>query len=299
MDDDVLSLLTRKERLALAFFGAVNRRHKARFARLGDLVAASVIGGCTGLQADLYGVDRLSRLDPTRSILLACNHRSFFDQFVVGERLMRLGLPHHFFFPVRAPYFYETYGGILINLLLSGGAMYPPIFRDRERAALNQRALEELAAFLAQPASIVGIHPEGTRNKGPSPYELLPAQPGIGKVWLKAREHTQVLPVFITGLTNGVHLELLANVGLRPKPRIVIVFGEPLRDDAVAGLSENRPAHQKKAADRIAAAITALMPEEQAARAGGRLPDVRGWPRRRHRIELTPALPAADPAGPS
>src|SRR5690606_38704798 len=126
---------------------------------------------------------------------------------------------------------YETYSGILINLMLSGGAMYPPIFRDRERAALNQHALAELADFLRDPRTIVGIHPEGTRGKGPSPYELLPAQPGIGKVWLEARSTTQVLPAFITGLTNAVHRELAANVGLRPKPRIVVVFGEPLRDD--------------------------------------------------------------------
>ena len=69
-------------------------------------------------------------------------------------------------------------------------------------------------------------------------------------------------------------------------PQDAGVFGEPLGEDGVVDLAENRPAHQKKAADRIAAAIAALMPEEQAARAGGALPDVRGWPRRRHRDAL-------------
>jgi len=61
-------------------------------------------------------------------------------------------------------------------------AMYPPIFRERSRAALNLVGLDELAWLLRRGGTFLGIHPEGTRGKGDDPYTLLPAQPGVGRI---------------------------------------------------------------------------------------------------------------------
>ena len=46
------------------------------------------------------------------------------------------------------------------------------------------------------------MHPEGTRGKGPDPYELLPAQPGVGKLALVGKP--VVIPAFILGLGNDI-----------------------------------------------------------------------------------------------
>mgnify|MGYP001480307136 CR=1 FL=1 len=43
-----------------------------------------------------------------------------------------------------------------------------------------------VAALPDQPGTVVGLHPEGTRGKGPDPYTFLPAQPGVGKLALVA-----------------------------------------------------------------------------------------------------------------
>jgi 1-acyl-sn-glycerol-3-phosphate acyltransferase len=72
---------------------------------------------------------------------------------------------------------------------------------------------------------IIGFHPEGKRNKdAATPYEFLPAQPGIGKVILAARP--QVVPVFIAGLGNDLPKQVLGNWFGGEKIRIW--FGEPL-----------------------------------------------------------------------
>ena len=71
---------------------------------------------------------------------------------------------------------------------------------------------------------IIGFHPEGKRNLEGGPYELLPAQPGIGKAIYTAQP--QVIPVFITGLGNDLPKQILGNWTGGPKIRIW--FGEPI-----------------------------------------------------------------------
>jgi 1-acyl-sn-glycerol-3-phosphate acyltransferase len=107
----------------------------------------------------------------------------------------------------------------------------------------------------------VGFHPEGTRNKGPDPYQLLPAQPGAGEVALKSRPLV-VVPAFVTGLTNKLGHEIAAN--LRGRDPIVAVYGEPI--DLSAFPAETRLAHHKKCADLFCERISALMEEERRVR---------------------------------
>jgi len=208
------------------------------------------------------GWDRLEAIPDGASFLLVSNHRSFFDQFIIGWLLFCSKRYHRkSTFPVRANFFYEHPPGLLISLLLGGGSMFPPFFRRPEAKAFNRYSLSILVNLLREPGNLIGFHPEGTRNKGPDPYHLLPAQPGVGELALKARP--VILPAFITGLTNDLMSELWANI--RRRRPIVIVFGSPV--DVADWPTETRLSHAKKCADMLSEKIAALMEEEKAVRA--------------------------------
>lgn len=81
-----------------------------------------------------------------------------------------------------------------------------------------------MAERLKSPKTLVGIHPEGTRNKGGDPYELLPPEPGFGRVALYARPI--VIPIFINGLSNNPVDEISQNFG--SKRPVIVVYGDPI-----------------------------------------------------------------------
>ena len=77
-----------------------------------------------------HGFENFEKADPNKGVLLVANHRTFYDHFVITSRLFRLfGAHHNIFFPVRSTFFYENLLGLLINLTLAVGFMYPPIWR--------------------------------------------------------------------------------------------------------------------------------------------------------------------------
>ncbi len=86
---------------------------------------------------DIHGFERVPVLQPDQSYVLVCNHRSFFDLYVVGSFLLAHGLRHRMVYPVRANFFYDHPLGFLLNGTMSFFAMYPALFRDRHRQALN------------------------------------------------------------------------------------------------------------------------------------------------------------------
>src|SRR6185436_8256617 len=96
----------------------------------------------------MHGRERVPPLDPTKSYICVSNHRSFFDLYVVTGWLVKLGMPHRLVFPVRSEFFYDQPLGLFVNGVMSFFAMYPPIFRERSRAALNLAGLDELAWLL-------------------------------------------------------------------------------------------------------------------------------------------------------
>src|SRR4029077_7539174 len=106
-------------------------------------------------------------------------------------------------FPVRAEFFYDHPLGLLLNVALTGMAMFPPVFRHGRRRALNAWSRARCARELARPRTAVGVHPEGRRNKDGGPFEMLPAMPGAGRIALAA-PGAPVVPVFIHGLGNSV-----------------------------------------------------------------------------------------------
>jgi 1-acyl-sn-glycerol-3-phosphate acyltransferase len=223
------------------------------------------------------GLDAMLDVQPPGGVLLVSNHRSFFDQYALLCAVYMGPVPwaKRLYFPVRSNFFYDHPAGLLINLAVTGAAMYPPVYREAERRTLNDEALAQISNFLQQPGSIVGIHPEGTRGKGPDPYQFLPAQPGVGKMALTSKP--TVIPLFVNGISN----DLIENVrnnfdrSARRTAPIIAVFGQPL--DYSAFTSEKpRPTLYKKCADFFMKEIGKLAETEKQLRqqcADDQIPD--------------------------
>jgi 1-acyl-sn-glycerol-3-phosphate acyltransferase len=213
------------------------------------------------------GLEDIRALEPATGVMLVSNHRSFFDQYAMLLACYMGPVPwaRHLFFPVRSNFFYDQPLGIVVNTAIAGGAMYPPIYRQAERRALNDDALDKMVEILKKPGNVLGMHPEGTRGKGPDPYKFLPAQPGVGKLALVAQP--VVVPAFIHGLGNNVLEDIKWNFGreARRDHAVITVFGAPV--DYTDLLAEKpRPTLYKKCADRLMSEIGKLMDRERALR---------------------------------
>jgi 1-acyl-sn-glycerol-3-phosphate acyltransferase len=212
----------------------------------------------------VYGMDRLPPLARGQSYVLVANHRSFFDLYVVFGHLVRLRLRHRIVFPVRAEFFYTRLLGLFVNGVMSFFAMYPPIFRERKKLALNPTSLDELAFLLRRGGYFCGLHPEGTRKKDDDPYTFLPAQRGVGRVIHEAR--VPVIPVFINGLLpNDLPRQVSSNFDGTGR-KIVVVFGAPIDFSDLYAEPSSPKVHQA-IADRTLEAIGTLGQEERAHRA--------------------------------
>ena len=257
------------EDVALAVCRFVNEKPAAKRAQtlyhrtLGNRFVQACIG--RRLRIDPVGLERVVNLHPDRGVLLCANHRSFFDQYALMSILYsEARWPERVYFPVRSNYFYEEWSGLLVNGLIGGFVMYPPIYRDAARSSENKLSIEKLAEVLDHPGTIVGMHPEGTRGKGPDPYQLLPAQPGIGQIIMRSRPI--VLPAFINGIGNDMKQEVVDNYKRPPARPINVVFGDPVELGALLD-GTPRPAQYKRVADRVLAAIAALGERERQLRA--------------------------------
>jgi len=211
----------------------------------------------------VFGLERLSRLRQSDPILLVANHRSFFDLYMLIVALHNYtGLRQPLLCPVRGDFFYQSPAGMAVNLLVAGGRMFPPFFRQPERATFNKWALDFIAEELRRGSIVVGFHPEGRRNKGPDPYAPLPAHPGVGKLVMES--WPVVVPAFIQGMTSDIVADIKANwTGER---FAVAVFGDPIDLAPFKGMG-NRLASHKKIADKLLETIYALSVEERAHRA--------------------------------
>jgi 1-acyl-sn-glycerol-3-phosphate acyltransferase len=221
------------------------------------------IRAATSRLLHVHHPERLPPWPPEGSVICVANHRSFFDLYMVTAHLVSTGLPHRILFPVKSTFFYDSALGPVVNGVMSFFAMYPPIFRERKRAALNLAGLDELAELLRRGGFFVGIHPEGTRKKDDDPYTFLPAQSGVGRVIRKAR--VPVVPVFVNGLLNDLVAQVRGGV-LGNGPAIHVVFGQPIDFGDLLDAPES-PRTYKKIADRCMEVIGALGQEERALRA--------------------------------
>jgi 1-acyl-sn-glycerol-3-phosphate acyltransferase len=214
----------------------------------------------------VHGLDRLPPWDRSGSLVCVANHRSLFDLYATTAELVAHGLPHRILFPVRSAFFYDHPLGPLVNGAMSFFAMYPPIFRDKKRAALNLAGLDELASLLRGGGFFAGIHPEGTRKKDDDPYTLLPPQSGVGRVIRKAR--VPVVPVFVNGLGNNLAKQIAAGLSGTGRP-IHIVFGAPIELGSLLDAPEGLRTY-KRIAERCVEEIAKLGQEEMGIRAAGK-----------------------------
>jgi 1-acyl-sn-glycerol-3-phosphate acyltransferase len=172
------------------------------------------------------GAEILRTLDPPQGVVLAANHRSFFDFYAISSVVLRHSrFVRRMYFPVRTSFFYESPLGFLVNGIVGGFAMYPPVFREAQHRELNEISMARVEELLRERGVLVGFHPEGTRGKGPDPFELLPVQPGIGRVLHRTR--VPVIPVFVYGLTNHFIHQLVAGLRGTAEP-VYMIFGEPV-----------------------------------------------------------------------
>lgn len=233
------------------------------------VIGAGWVHLCTRNIRHVYGQERIKDiLAGQESVIFVCNHRSFFDMYVVNTVLYRAGFNQRMLFPVRSKFFYDHPLGFFVNLIMSWFSMYPPVFRDRKKAVLNHVAFTELSQDLSGGRS-VGIHPEGTRNLGDDPYTFLPAQSGVGRLIQLAG--VKVVPVFINGLGNDLKRQVMGNFD-GTGDKVIVVFGEPV--DFGQMLQEDAgPPLYKLIAEQTMKCVAALGAEEQ-----------------QHRIELMASL---------
>ncbi|MDB4944726.1 MAG: hypothetical protein JWP97_4260 [Labilithrix sp.] len=229
-----------------------------------SVVMGALIYSCGGRRFRIHGLENLAPFGKKDSILLVANHRSFFDFFTITALLYwRTRLTKRIFFPVRQNFFYDSALGPIVNFAMSGMRMFPPIMRDKEKKAFNTYSVQRCIEELNRPdiGTVLGIHPEGTRNKSDDPYQFLPAQPGVGRVALGAtRAH--VIPVFVIGMGQSIPGEWRNNFLRASETPVDVYFGKPI------DFSDLRPkakmiTSQKRAADRCLDAIKVLADEQR------------------------------------
>jgi len=258
--------LTRIERFAVRFAELANEDPRGKWLQTRFLRGVSYVWVRAGIANRMLveGLDDLMALRPETGVMLVSNHRSFFDQYAMLLACYMGPVPwaKRLYFPVRSNFFYDQPLGIVVNAAVAGGAMYPPIYRQSDRRALNDEALDRMVEIVRQPGNVLGMHPEGTRGKGPDPYTFLPAQPGVGKLALVAQP--VVIPAFIHGLGNNIVEDIRWNFGkeARRDHAVVTVFGPPIDySDLLA--EKPRPTLYKKCADRFMTDVKKLMGREQ------------------------------------
>lgn len=229
---DEFAVLNSFERAAFRFIRRMNQGGWKRFwTWCQKIFGAGWIHLATYNLMQVYGLENIAAASRERPILIAANHRSFFDMYVVSTTLFRqTSWRKQLFFPVRGRFFYDSWLGLFVNLVMGWWSMYPPFFASGEKPIIEKRAFDKYSFRLLTelckhgPGNVIGFHPEGTRNKGSDPYSYLPAQPGIGKLIKDAAP--QVIPVFVAGLGNDLPKQVLGN--WRGGDKIRIHFGPQL-----------------------------------------------------------------------
>lgn len=260
-----LRLLSLTERVCFEIADSVNRRPLLKRAAhlFQDTVGQTWVHYATRRLVHTAGLDRLQALRPDRGVFLVCNHRSFFDFYCISSVMLRAcRWVRGIYFPVRSNFFYEGPAGVVVNALIAGWAMYPPVLRAPGKRGFNAYTLDAVDALLRVPANVVGYHPEGRRGTGPDPYELLPASVGTGAIVYRARP--VVVPVFTLGLINSLPRQIAGNF-TGGGEAVTMVFGEPLDLERFYAMPAE-PETYKAIAEHIRDAIIALSVEERALR---------------------------------
>ena len=142
--------------------------------------------------------------------------------------------------------------------------MYPPIFRDRKRAALNLASLDEVASLLRRGGFFVGIAPRGHAQEGRRPVHV-PA--GAERRGARHPQGAQcpVVPVFVNGLLNDLVEQVRGGAHSATATPIHVVFGEPIDFGGLLDAPES-PRTYKRISEKCLERIGELGQEEKAFR---------------------------------
>ncbi|MFN0278556.1 MAG: lysophospholipid acyltransferase family protein [Pyrinomonadaceae bacterium] len=258
-DEAQMGVLSNTERIGFRLAHFMNGGWRKRLMTFGQRHLGSLwIRLATYNLMEVSGIEHIQNSKPDKPLVLAANHRSFFDMYTVSSVLFRqTKRPIKLFFPVRAKFFYDSPVGWLVNFVMGWFSMYPPFFREQKEASkreFDKYSLERLVELCKSGKHhVVGFHPEGKRNLDPDENTFLPAQPGIGRVIYEAKP--QVIPVFIAGLGNNLPKQVLGN--WRGGDKIRIHFGAPINFSEFYS-KPNRLRTHKEIADHLMTKIASL-----------------------------------------
>lgn len=207
-----------------------------------------------------FGFEHVRRAYATGAMLLVANHRTYFDMFFVSSLLhRRLRGRKRLYFPIHGSYYYQSVAGILLNQVFGFWSMFPPLFANPAHGPSDRFALDLLCELSAQgPGTILGIHPEGGRNRNPDPYSYMRFKPGAGKIIHAARPI--VIPTFIAGIDNHIGRQVLRNwSGGEP---VRVWFGAPVDLSAYYRLPPKGSTY-KQITDDVMAQVIALGEEDR------------------------------------
>jgi len=237
---------------------------------LGHYVSRNAIKAVCARLVRTHHFDRLRELPVERGILLCGSHRSYLDPFAISAFAWdHLPANVRFVVPSRTEGVYDHWFSVVVNLFFAAGNIYPPIVRGSRGTAWGQQVIEILSNLLNSGPVVVPIHPEGGRNKGSNPYQLMRGRPGLGKII--HRTQASVVPVFLHGFPKSPWAVLRENYrpGARKRPHVHAVMGPPV-DFSAERAQPGSPALYHEISQKLIAAITALMEEEKAFRAAAR-----------------------------
>ena len=240
-----------------------NRQLKEPFIWWNRVFMFSLIWLGLGKRLFVHGLDNIKDLNRSSRVVIAANHRTFFDFFVITwVNYTYTQFPRRIFFPVRSNFFYDTLIGTFLNGLMGGYAMFPPIMRDEKKKGFNQFAIDRLVAELEEQPAIVGFHPEGTRNKTNDPYTLLKARPGIGKLILRSGAHVTI-PIYIIGPTNNLLLDFWRNWFDATNHPIHVWYGSPITREDLGQLDPHKKEDHQAASEYCMSRIQDLVEQHK------------------------------------
>jgi 1-acyl-sn-glycerol-3-phosphate acyltransferase len=259
-----LSIISSTERIGFKLTHAMNQGIWKKLMTFGQRHIGSLwIKIATYNLMRIYGIANFELTDPSRPILIVANHRSYFDLYVVSTALFRhTKRTFNLYFPVRAKFFYDSPLGWIVNLGMGWFSMFPPFFReDREavKREFDKFSMKRLVQICSEhQPNVIGLHPEGKRNFSDNPYDMFPAQTGVGKIVMSS--HVQVVPVFVAGLGNNLAKQVLGN--WRDGDKIRVHFGKPVELSHFYDKRDSLRTH-KEIADFLMSKIAELGEEDR------------------------------------
>jgi 1-acyl-sn-glycerol-3-phosphate acyltransferase len=190
----------------------------------------------------IVGTENVPR---TGGVLLASNHLSFIDSFVIP-----LASPRPVYFLAKSDYFtgQGVRGAIRREVFTAMGAI--PV--DRNSASAAQESLDSALEVL-RTGDAFGIYPEGTRSRDGRLY-----RGRTGVAWLALTADVPVVPVGLIGTEEvqpvGASMPRLAKVTVR--------FGEAISPESYAGMPAGRA--RRELTDDVMSAIQNLTGQQPA-----------------------------------